>query len=248
MKALADDGDKAEGLERRLGYAFNDIGLLALALTHASTRGGQGAATASNERLEFLGDRVLGLIVADLLYRRFPDEPEGDLARRHAVLVSRPILSAVATRLRLGPSIAVSRGERVAGGTNSANILADACEAVIGAVYLDGGLPAAAAFIEAHWSDPIDDALEPPKDPKTCLQEWAQGRGLGLPVYREIERHGPDHAPEFVIEVCLAGMQPVAAVGASKRIAEQAAAERLLDRLRGAGESGAGDGDARDRT
>lgn len=235
MNALGNSRGDADtdSLEARLGYRFKDIGLLALALTHSSTRGGRGAPTPSNERLEFLGDRVLGLVVAELLYRRFGEEPEGDLARRHAVLVSRPSLSAVGARLQLGRCIAVSRGERAAGGTGAANILADTCEAVIGAMYLDGGLAPAAAFVAAQWSDLIDDASSPPKDPKTGLQEWAQGRGLSLPVYREVERHGPAHAPAFVIEVSLPGVDSVTAVGSSKRLAEQAAAEQLLERLHG---------------
>ncbi|MGZ8996391.1 MAG: ribonuclease III [Rhodospirillales bacterium] len=224
-------GGGTTGVEESLGYRFSDPSLLSLALTHASARGTDPATTVSNERLEFLGDRVLGLIIAELLYRRFPGESEGALAQRHAALVSRPALSQVAIRLQLSPSIVASRSERDAGGTSSPGILADTLEAIIGALYLDGGLQAAAAFIEKNWSELISGARTPPKDPKTELQEWAQARGIGLPAYREVERRGPPHAPEFSIEVSLPGVGAVAASGPSKRSAEQAAAERLLASL-----------------
>lgn len=219
------------GLEQRLGYRFEDPALLALALTHGSARGARPGSVVSNERLEFLGDRVLGLVVAELLYRRFADEPEGALAQRHAALVNGPTLTRVAERLGLSGSIIASRSEREGGGTSSPGILADTCEAIIGAMFLDGGLAPAAAFIEAQWSDFISDALTPPKDAKTELQEWAQGRGIGLPSYAEVKRHGPPHAPEFWIEVTLPGVGSAMASGASKRVAEQAAAEGLLARL-----------------
>ena len=232
MKAerrLEDGGGTA--VETSLGYRFADPSLLSLALTHASARGADPATTVSNERLEFLGDRVLGLIVAELLYRRFPEDSEGALAQRHAALVSRPALSQVAMRLQLSPSIVASRSERDAGGTSSPGILADTLEAIIGALYLDGGLPAAAGFIEANWSELIIGARTPPKDPKTELQEWAQARGIGLPLYREVERRGPPHAPQFSIEVSLPKIGAFVASGSSKRSAEQAAAERLLASL-----------------
>jgi ribonuclease-3 len=221
-----------EALADRLGYRFRDPALLALALTHASARGARSASAASNERLEFLGDRVLGLTVAALLYRRFPDEPEGALAQRHAVLVSKQTLSAVAERMHLGPFIVASRSEKESGGTSRSGILADTCEAIIGAMFLDGGLEAASAFVEAHWSDLVSGALMPPKDPKTELQEWAQGRGFALPTYREVKRQGPPHSPEFWMEVSLPGLGSVGASGASKRGAEQAAAKRLLAGLK----------------
>lgn len=227
-------------VEATLGYRFADPSLLSLALTHASARGADPATSVCNERLEFLGDRVLGLIIADLLYRRFPAEAEGALAQRHAALVSRPTLSEVATRLELSASIVASRSERDAGGTSSPGILADTLEAVIGAIYLDGGLGAAAAFVEGNWSELISDARTPPKDPKTELQEWAQARGIGLPLYREIDRRGPPHAPEFSIEVSLPGAGSVVASGSSKRSAEQAAAERLLAGLPREGSGGGG--------
>lgn len=227
-------GDGA-GLEQRLGYRFSDPTLLALALTHGSARGVRGSSVVSNERLEFLGDRVLGLVIAELLYRRFVDEPEGGLAQRHAALVSRSTLTRVAERLHLSASIVASRSEREAGGTRNPGMLADTCEAIIGAMFLDGGLSVAAAFIEAQWSAFISGTLTPPKDPKTALQEWAQGRNLGLPNYREVKRHGPAHAPEFWVEVALPEVGATVATGATKRAAEQAAAEDLLRRLAGGG-------------
>jgi ribonuclease-3 len=144
----------------------------------------------------------------------------------------------VATRLELSPSIVASRSERDGGGTSSPGILADTLEAIIGALYLDGGLEAAAEFIEANWSELISDAQTPPKDAKTELQEWAQARGIGLPVYREVDRRGPPHAPEFSIEVSLPGIAGVLASGSSKRSAEQAAAERLLASLHKEGAGG----------
>ena len=238
MKAERQSDGDATAVEASLGYRFADPSLLALALTHASARGADPALTVSNERLEFLGDRVLGLVIADLLYRRFPEDSEGGLAQRHAALVSRPTLSRVAVRLQLSPSIVASRSEREAGGTSSPGILADTLEAIIGALYLDAGLGAAAGFIERNWSELISGALTPPKDPKTELQEWAQARGIGLPVYREVERRGPPHAPEFSIEVSLPGVGAVAASGSSKRTAEQAAAERLLASLHQEGAGG----------
>ncbi|MDZ3837315.1 MAG: ribonuclease III [Rhodospirillales bacterium] len=225
-------------VEESIGHRFRDPSLLSLALTHASARGADPETTVCNERLEFLGDRVLGLVIADLLYRRFPDESEGALAQRHAAVVSRPALSLVAMRLELSPWIVASRSERDAGGTSSPGILADTLEAIIGALYLDGGLEAAAAFIAANWSEPISEAQTPPKDAKTELQEWAQARGIGLPLYREVDRRGPPHAPEFSIEVSLPGIAGVLADGPSKRSAEQAAAERLLASLHKEGAGG----------
>ena len=231
MIADVSRNDSGETLERSLGYSFTDPALLTLALTHGSARGAKPGSVVSNERLEFLGDRVLGLVIAELLYRRFPNEPEGALARRHAALVSGPTLSRVADRLELSRSIIASRSEREAGGTKNPGMMADACEAIIGAMFLDGGLPPAAAFIEAHWIEFISGALTPPMDPKTELQEWAQGRGVGLPVYVEVKRDGPPHAPEFWMEVALPGVGSAVASGASKRMAERAAAACLLARL-----------------
>ncbi len=223
--------DRLATLEERLGHAFARSDLLHRALTHASTGSRADGRGASNERLEFLGDRVLGLVIASLLYRSFPDEDEGALARRHAALVQREALARVAVDVGLPDHVLMSPSEEEAGGRRNPGLLADACEAVIAALYLDGGLGAAERFIEAHWQALVDEHTQPPKDAKTRLQEWAQGRGLALPVYAETERHGPAHAPVFTIEVSLQGQAPASASGPSKRAAEQAAAQALLARI-----------------
>ncbi|MGD9743731.1 MAG: ribonuclease III [Dongiaceae bacterium] len=219
-------------LERLLGHRFRDEELLQQALTHASLlqrRSERG--TVGYERLEFLGDRVLGLIVAEMLYKSFPKEDEGALARRFAAVVSRDGLARVATAIDLGRHIRVSQGERDSGGRGQAALLADACEAVIGAIYLDGGLDAARGFIEPHWQRLIAEDLRPPQDPKTALQEWAQGRGLPLPAYKLIALEGRPHEPLFTVEVQVQDKGSASGTGRSKRAAEQAAALELLQRL-----------------
>ena len=223
-------------LERRLGYRFKDTALLEQALTHSSMSGVSGDRLSSNERLEFLGDRVLGLVIARLLFQRFPDEHEGELARRHAALVRKEALARVAIEASLGDCLPMSRGEDDAGGRRNPGLLADACEAVIGAIYLDGGLEAAAEFVHGYWQALADEDANPPKDAKTMLQEWAQGRGLALPRYRETAREGPHHAPMFSVEVTVPGIAPVTGVGPSKRAAEQAAADLALARVHGRNE------------
>ena len=218
-------------LSRRLGHAFAEPGLLYQALTHSSAAGSVGEVARSYERLEFLGDRVLGLIVADMLLDRFPGEPEGALARRHAFLVSREALAEVARALDLGAFLRVSRGEDEGGGRTKPALLADVCEALIGALYRDGGLQVARAFVAPHWSPLLDQDRTPPRDAKTGLQEWAQGRGLPLPAYREVAREGPAHDPRFTVAVTVGDLPPAKGSGRSKRLAEQAAARQLLARL-----------------
>lgn len=208
-----------------LGHSFATPALLRRSLTHPSAAAVPGE---SYERLEFLGDRVLGLLVAELLWRRFPDETEGHMARRHAALVRRETLALVARETGLGDHLILARPEREAGEADNPALLADACEAVIAALYLDGGLAAARAFVEPRWVPLLEADLEPPQDAKTALQEWAQGRALPLPVYRETRREGPPHDPVFTVEVFVEGRNPAEGVGRSKRLAEQAAAERLL--------------------
>ena len=230
-------GNGRNALEAALGHVFRDRDLLTQALTHASTAGGGKPGSLSNERLEFLGDRVLGLVVAELLFRRFPDEPEGGLASRFTALTRRETLAQVAAAIGLAPHMIMSPGEEETGGRRNPALLADTCEAVMAALYLDGGFAVAAAFVERHWAPLLDAYPTAPKDPKTALQEWAQARGLALPEYRETAREGPSHAPMFSIEVAVAGLMPAVGVGPSKRVAEQAAAQILLDRIRG-GEGG----------
>ncbi len=220
-------------LERRLGWRFRNPVLLEEALTHRSMTGRGRSRRRSNERLEFLGDRVLGLVIADLLIRRYPDEGEGALSRRHAGLVRRECLAEIAGELQLAPWLRLSRGEEESGGRTNPAILANGLEAVIGAIYLDGGPDAAAEFVRAHWRPRLEAMAAPPRDAKTALQEWAQGRGLPLPAYRVTATSGPAHAPRFEIEVSLPGWPPARAAASSKRAAEQAAADQLLAMVTG---------------
>jgi len=223
-----------EALAAGLGYRFTKIELLRDALTHSSLLQGRGAKalTACYERLEFLGDRVLGLIVAEMLFDAFPNEAEGALARRHAALVRRETLAKVAESIELGSHLRLSRGEDEGGGRANPTLLADACEAVIGALYADGGLAPAAAFIRGHWRKLMAEDLTPPKDAKTALQEWAQGRGKPLPKYETVAMEGPPHSPSFLIEARVEGVESVSARGASKRAAEQAAAAAMLEKVK----------------
>lgn len=211
-----------------LDYEFNDPELGRVALTHRSAAG-RGEPT--YERLEFLGDRVLALVISDLLYENYPHEEEGALAKRLVALVRRETLAEVAVKLELGPLINLSKGEEDAGGRENPAILSDVCEGLIGAIYRDGGLEPARRFLERHWRDLMIAEKTPPKDAKTSLQEWAQGKGLNLPEYNTVARSGPDHAPHFTIEVKVGKYLPEKGEGATKRLAEQVAAELLLKRL-----------------
>ena len=212
-------------LEARLGHEFKDLGLIGRALTHPSAEG------ADYQRFEFLGDRVLGLVIATRLLKDFPQADEGELAIRYNALVRKEACAEVAERIGLGGHIVMGAGEEKAGGRRKSAILADACEAVIAALYLDGGLDAAARFIEAEWTYLIDKSGEIPQDAKTALQEWAQGQGRPVPKYDLIGRTGPDHAPEFTVTVAVDGQKPLKAKGNSKRQAEQAAAQAMLEKL-----------------
>jgi ribonuclease-3 len=240
MSAIdSDHADLAE-LAVSLGHAFQRPELLVDAVTHPSLSGMERAGKRAGkvptpglayERLEFLGDRVLGLVIANWLLERFPAEREGALARRLASLVRWETLSDVASTLDLGRYLRLSAGEAGSGGRTNGTILADCCEAVIGALYLDGGLPAAERFIRARWTTQIDRAASPPQDVKTALQEWAQGRGKPLPIYETMGHTGPDHSPRFEVKVHLEGHEPVIAQGSSKRAAEKAAAAEMLRRV-----------------
>ncbi len=223
-----------------LGHNFSQPALLAEALTHPSAlpagrkgrqRARRAAAPRNYERLEFLGDRVLGLVVADLLWHRFEAEPEGPLTRRYAQLVRRETLAVVAIEIGLDRMIQLSPAEAASGAARSPTILADVLEAVIAAIYLDGGFNAAFAFVERWWGPRLADMERPPRDPKTLLQEWAQGRGLPLPEYRLLGTSGPDHALQFTIAVRVAGHDEASATASSKRTAGTAAAAVLLERL-----------------
>jgi ribonuclease III len=217
-------------LAETLGHRFEHPELLAEALTHPSVRTRRGARR-GYERLEFLGDRVLGLIIAELLWRSFPEEAEGALTRRHAGLVRRETLTEVARKIGLGPYILVSAGEEAAGARANPSVLADVCEAVIAALYLDGGLAAAHRCVERWWEPQLAKLGTPPPDPKTALQEWAQARGRALPVYRTVATEGPAHRRTFTVTVTVDGIPPATASGSSKRLAETAAAAAALAAL-----------------
>jgi ribonuclease-3 len=220
----------AAALVRALGHEFSDPGLLGEALTHRSAAGTEGHPF-GYERLEFLGDRVLGLVIADLLLETFPDEPEGAIALRFAGLVRRETLERVADAIRIGRHIRVSENEERVGGKENRGIQADVCEAVIGALYLDGGFEVARRFVFRHWGSLIGDLGHARPDAKTALQEWTQARGLPLPVYRVVGREGPAHRPYFTVEVEIAGEGRAPGAAPSKRSAEQAAAAGLLGKL-----------------
>ena len=218
------------GLVDLLGYCFNEPQLLVQALTHPSLQPGS-AGRGPYERLEFLGDRVLGLVVAEMLYHGFPGENEGALARRHAALVRRESLARIAQQIGLGPALSLSRSEEETGGRNNMGTLADACEAVLGAMYADAGLGPVSELVRRLWTPLMDEMAGPPKDAKTALQEWAQARALGLPVYSTQGVDGPPHNPDFLIAVVIDGVASASGRGPSKRAAEQAAAATLLEQL-----------------
>jgi ribonuclease-3 len=229
VRSMSRKAKARDELEERIGYAFADKAILDRALTHvsASHRQGRGG---SYQRLEFLGDHVLGLVVSDMLFRAFPKGDEGDLSRRLADLVRRDTCADIARAIDLGAALNLGSSESNAGGRRRTATLADACEALIGAVFVDGGYPAAAELVERLWRERMLKPSRPLRDPKTMLQEWAQGRGLPTPSYREIERTGPDHKPKFRVSVEIADRPPAEGIGASKRAAEQAAAAAMLTR------------------
>jgi ribonuclease-3 len=220
---------KFKDLEKALGHRFKDQKLLEIALTHASVRGAKGKRS-DNERLEFIGDRVLGLAIAELLNERFPDGSEGDLARRYNRLVRGEACAKVARSIGLGTHLILSVSEAGSGGRTKNTILADAMEALLGAIFLEAGFKTAREVVRNLWASLSEDLPATGVDAKSALQEWAQGQGLELPQYVEIARKGPDHAPHFTTEVRISGMEPARGEGASKRAAEQAAARALLER------------------
>jgi ribonuclease-3 len=214
--------------EGRLGHNFARPELLIRAVTHPSM---SSVHRDDNQRLEFLGDRVLGLVMAEALLRADPQASEGQLAPRYNALVRKETCAAVAREIDLGAVLKLGRSEMKSGGRRKEALLGDAMEAVIAAVYLDAGFDAAQARIVALWGDRITTVKADARDAKTALQEWAQARGQHPPVYTELKRTGPDHAPQFVIEVALETGDATQATAGSKRHAEHAAAKALLDRL-----------------
>ncbi len=233
-------GSRAE-LEERLAHRFADPNLLEEALTHRSAAyvdGGRRDRRGTRrslgyERLEFLGDRVLGLLVAEMLMAAFPREAEGALARRHAELVRKETLAGIAEEIELADHVRLPTLEESVARHNP-SLLADVCEAIIAALYIDGGLETARRFVLQHWTGRMNASVAPPKDAKTALQEWAQGRGRPLPVYRLVKTDGPPHQPIFTVSASVEGEAEEMASGPSKRLAESAAAGLLLARIRGA--------------
>lgn len=217
-------------LEKALGHTFRDPDLLIQATTHSGAGHGRAGAI-DNERLEFLGDRVLGLAIAELLLERFPKATEGEVGPRLTALVRREALAEVAGEIGLGTYLSLSPADAAAGARGHPKMLADACEAVIAALYLDGGLDIARRFIRHRWEKQVDAVASTPVEPKTALQEWAQGRGLPLPAYSVVSATGQAHDPMFEVKVEVKGQAAVVAGGSSKRAAEKAAALALLRRL-----------------
>jgi ribonuclease-3 len=212
----------------RIGHEFQDAELLIRAVTHASIAS---ETRPDNQRLEFLGDRVLGLVMAEALFEADRDASEGQLAPRFNALVRKETCADVAREVDLGAVLKLGRSEMVSGGRRKEALLADALEAVIAAVYLDAGLDAARGMILRLWGPRIDTVEDDARDAKTALQEWAQARGQLPPVYAEVSREGPDHAPVFTIEAQLASGEAERASAPAKRQAEQAAAKALLQRV-----------------
>ena len=226
--------EAVDALEGRLGHVFNDKTLLERALTHANVSEGASPGAhgpRDNERLEFLGDRVLGLLTAERLSRDFPTADEGELSSSLHALVDKSACARVGEALDVGPALRLSPGETKTGGRRKAGVIADAVEAILAAVYLDGGLEAARGVFDRAWAEEL--AAPPSRtvtNPKSALQEWAQGQSKPLPAYRIADRTGSDHAPTFTVEVSVAGIAPLTAQGRSRQEAEKAAATALLKR------------------
>ncbi len=213
-------------LTEALGHRPRQRALFERALTHASFGGDQ------YERLEFLGDRVLGLAVAAWLYELFPDEPEGQLSKRLNALVARDVCAEVARELGIPERVRLGKQARDDGASDSDNVIGDVVESLIGALYLDAGLEAAIAFVRSAWGDRVSARDKAPQHPKSALQEWAAAQERKPPAYRLAERSGPQHAPTFVVEVEIKGVGAASAEGASKQEAETAAAAKLLEQLK----------------
>lgn len=222
-------GDLFENAE---WHDFRESELMKLALTHPSCAKVKDGAPYNNQRLEFLGDAVLGMVVAEMLYQMYPQEQEGELARRLAALVCGSVLVTVAQQIGLGEALILSESEAQHDGRTNPSNLEDACEALIGALYLDGGMDAARQFIYQHWNELARSVTHAPKDPKTALQEWAQARGLPLPLYTVIHEEGPAHAPQFTVRVSVKANGEAEAIASAKRHAERDAAEKLLAMLK----------------
>ena len=216
--------ENLQKLEKILGYEFKNKQLLRQALTHSSY---SSRLSENYERLEFLGDRVLGLSIASLLYNIFPHEPEGSLSQRHTGLVCKETVAMVAKTLQLDKYMIVANEEI----RDNENVLCDVCEAVIGSIFIDGDCVEAIKFVNQHWRELIDKNVAPPKDAKTALQEVAHAKGRGVPVYRLEGREGSEHEPIFYMSVSLKGVAPEVGEGRNKKLAEQEAAAKMLKKL-----------------
>ncbi len=222
--------DMVANLEASIAYSFVNKSLAQMALTHSSVAN---KSQPSNERMEFLGDRILGLVIAEMLYQQFPDEAEGALGYRFPALVRAEALARVAGKLGVNKFLNIDDGEFANNSKRKISVLSNTCEAIIAALYLDGGMGAAENFIKSHWQPLLEEDVTPPKDAKTMLQEWVQGQGSAVPDYNVISRSGPDHAPEFTVEVSVGNERPAQGKGPSKRAAETAAANALYSHLNG---------------
>lgn len=216
---------ESKKLSRRLGYEFASEALLEEALTHASAN-----KKSDNERLEFLGDRVLGLIIAEYLRSAYPQEGEGEWAQRLAVLTSRKVCTQIASKYNMQAALVIDDKNRKSVLSN--NVRANLCEAVIAAIYLDGGLEAARSFVLAAWQDEFDTHTTAPVSAKQALQEFTLAHGFGLPIYEKIDQTGPDHAPEITVRVCLDDKRHADAAAGSRKEAEHKAAQILLEMIK----------------
>jgi ribonuclease-3 len=225
LLSMTDSRDIADWIQQRLGHRPRDITLFKRALTHGS--GGED----HYQRLEFLGDRVLGVIIAGWLFELFPEEPEGKLSRRLNTLVSRETCAEVARELGVGGQVILGKQARDDGAADSDNVLGDVVESLIAALYLEAGIEAAATFVREAWSDRLSRGDQAPKHPKSALQEWAAANNRRPPAYELKGRSGPHHAPKFVVEVAIRGVGEASAEGLSKQEAETAAAKALLEKL-----------------
>jgi ribonuclease-3 len=223
---LSDPREISAWAAATLGHAPEDPALFERALTHSSR------SEDDYERLEFLGDRVLGLSIATWLYELFPDEPEGKLSRRLNALVSGETCAEIARELGLGAQLKLGKQAREDGAADSDNVLGDVVEALIGAVYLEGGLDAAAGFVRRAWGDRVSTHDKAPQHPKSALQEWAAANEKKPPAYELKDRSGPPHAPRFLVEVSIRGVGSAAADGLSKQEAETSAARTLLEQVK----------------
>ncbi len=210
-------------LQDYIGYHFKDVHWLERAMTHSSTNEDY-----NYQRLEFLGDRVLGLVIADALFREFKSEREGGLAKRHTALIQGQTCAVVGLNHKLNDFIIMSGAEEESGGRINENIIADIVESMLGAIYIDGGYDVAQRIILKLWGDTITTLEKAPQDPKTELQEWVQARTIDLPIYEVIKKSGPDHAPIFTVELTIKGFKSIKAEGPSRRQAEKTVAENML--------------------